>query len=90
MWHEGLEWLTLKSGACALLKQSAELTRIELHNILPKVHQIVTAVPCSLGSVVNMPMCEKVEAIGASAVSAAIQLKKHKLLMMMEVDRHIQ
>jgi hypothetical protein len=90
VWHEGLEWLTLMSGACPLLKQSADLTRIELHNVLPKVHRIVTAIPCSLGGVINMPTREEVEAVGASAVSAAIQLKKHKLLMMMEVDGHIQ
>jgi hypothetical protein len=78
------------SGACPLLKQSADLARIELHNVLPKVHRVVTAVPCGLGGVINMPTREEVEAVGASAVSTAIQLEKHKPLIMMEVDGYMQ
>ena len=66
------------SGARPLLKQSAYLTRIKLHNVLPKVHRIVIAVPCSFGGVINMPTREEIEAVGTSAVSAAVQLEKYK------------
>jgi hypothetical protein len=78
------------SGTLPLLKQSADLTRIELHNVLPEVHRVVTVVPCSLSGVINMPKHEEVEALGASVVSTAIQPEKCNLLMMMEVDGYMQ
>jgi len=54
------------SGACPLLKKPANLVRIQVHDVLPKIHGVVAAIPGGSGSVIDMASNKKYAAVGTS------------------------
>jgi hypothetical protein len=76
---EGLIRLTLMPRAHPLLKQAANLIRIQLHHVFPKVHRIVASIPGGICRLIDMSTGDKHAAIGPSSESKVVKLCSHKM-----------